>query len=230
VAQTLKSISTHHKQPGDQGHENVATIRQGWQRVRARKGFKEGRLAFVEHYVSCGKCEWCNRANIGHSKIGLAQQSGIDPLRIYVVRAGAAPWGGLAICFFFRGIPSSTVPKGVSAERAGLVTPMGNGVECRCSTANVGYNSTVLIQARAAGAFAGCSICKRRCRAHHRHGTSKDKVRLEAGESLGADYVINVHEEIRWPRIREITAAKGSRLTGCTRRAARSRSCSASKR
>jgi hypothetical protein len=38
------------------------------------------------------------------------------------------------------------VPKGVTAELAGLVTAMANGVEWSLFDGGVGYNSTVLIQ------------------------------------------------------------------------------------
>src|SRR3712207_7683984 len=40
------------------------------------------------------------------------------------------------------------VPKGVSPELAGLVTPMANGIEWSLFDAEVGYNHTVLIQGR----------------------------------------------------------------------------------
>ena len=39
------------------GHENIGIIAKAGREFSARKGFKEGDLVFVEHYVSCGKCE-----------------------------------------------------------------------------------------------------------------------------------------------------------------------------
>ena len=43
------------------GHENIGTIAKAGREFTRRKGFKEGDLVFVEHYVSCGKCEWCHQ-------------------------------------------------------------------------------------------------------------------------------------------------------------------------
>src|ERR1700733_551044 len=40
------------------GHENIGYIAKAGREFTRRKGFKEGDLVFVEHYVSCGKCEW----------------------------------------------------------------------------------------------------------------------------------------------------------------------------
>ena len=42
------------------GHENIGTITKAGSEFTQRKGFKEGDLVFVEHYVICGKCEWCH--------------------------------------------------------------------------------------------------------------------------------------------------------------------------
>ena len=46
--------------PTIMGHENIGYIAKAGREFTARKGFKEGDLVFVEHYVSCGKCEWCH--------------------------------------------------------------------------------------------------------------------------------------------------------------------------
>src|SRR6202011_4899383 len=42
------------------GHENIGTIAKAGREFTRRKGFKEGDLGFVEHYVMCGKCGGCN--------------------------------------------------------------------------------------------------------------------------------------------------------------------------
>ena len=44
--------------PTIMGHENIGTIAKAGREFTRRKGFKEGDLVFVEHYVMCGKCEW----------------------------------------------------------------------------------------------------------------------------------------------------------------------------
>src|SRR5262245_14651791 len=41
------------------GHENIGVIAKAGRDFARRRGFKEGDLVFVEHYVMCGKCEWC---------------------------------------------------------------------------------------------------------------------------------------------------------------------------
>src|SRR5205807_9758056 len=48
------------------GHENIGTIAKAGREFTRRKGFKEGDLVFVEHYVMCGKCEWCHLGQYRH--------------------------------------------------------------------------------------------------------------------------------------------------------------------
>jgi threonine dehydrogenase-like Zn-dependent dehydrogenase len=38
------------------GHENIGYIAKAGAEFTRRKGFKEGDLVFVEHYVMCGRC------------------------------------------------------------------------------------------------------------------------------------------------------------------------------
>src|SRR5437763_390840 len=52
--------------PTIMGHENIGTIAKAGREFTQRKGFKEGDLVFVEHYVSCGKCEWCHAGQYRH--------------------------------------------------------------------------------------------------------------------------------------------------------------------
>ena len=48
------------------GHENIGYIAKAGREFTRRKGFKEGDLVFVEHYVMCGKCEWCHLGQYRH--------------------------------------------------------------------------------------------------------------------------------------------------------------------
>jgi threonine dehydrogenase-like Zn-dependent dehydrogenase len=48
------------------GHENISTIAKAGPEFVRRKGVKEGDLVFVEHYVMCGRCEWCHLGQYRH--------------------------------------------------------------------------------------------------------------------------------------------------------------------
>ena len=88
------------------------------------------------------------------------------------------------------------VPKGVSPELAGIVTPMANGIEWALFDCGVGYNSSVLIQGPGQQGMAQTVACKQAgASCIIVTGTAKDVKRLEVAKKLGADYTINVSEE-----------------------------------
>jgi threonine dehydrogenase-like Zn-dependent dehydrogenase len=102
------------------------------------------------------------------------------------------------------------VPKGVSAELAGLVTPMANGVEWSLFDGGVGYDSTVLIQGPGQQGLSQTVVCKQAgASLIIVTGTTKDRARLEVAKTLGADHVIDVQKEDPLARIKEITGGKG---------------------
>ena len=102
------------------------------------------------------------------------------------------------------------VPKGVSADLAGLVTPMANGVEWSLFDGGVGYNSRVLIQGPGQQGLSQTVICKQAgASLIIVTGTSKDAARLKVAKELGADYVIDVQKEDPLARVKEITGGKG---------------------
>jgi threonine dehydrogenase-like Zn-dependent dehydrogenase len=102
------------------------------------------------------------------------------------------------------------VPKGVSPELAGLVTPMANGVEWSLFDGGVGYNSTVLIQGPGQQGLSQTVICKQAgASLIIVTGTSKDGARMEVAKALGADYAIEVQKEDPLRRIMEITGGRG---------------------
>ena len=102
------------------------------------------------------------------------------------------------------------VPKGVSPELAGLVTPMANGIEWSLFEGQVKYNSTVLIQGPGQQGLSQTVICKQAGAALIIvTGTTKDAARLKVAKELGADYVIDVQKEDPLARIMEITGGKG---------------------
>ena len=194
------------------GHENIGIIAKAGREFVRRKGFKEGDLVFVEHYVSCGKCEWCHAGQYRHCE-NTNWRTNPDAIRYGYTSAEKAPhlWGGFAQYVY---LPWNAVvhhvPKGVSAELAGLVTPMANGVEWSLFDGGVGYNSTVLIQGPGQQGLSQTVICKQAgASLIIVTGTSKDRARLDVAKKLGADHVIDVQKEDPLARIMEITGGKG---------------------
>src|SRR5882757_5580156 len=194
------------------GHENIGTIAKAGREFTRRKGFCEGDLVFVEHYVACGKCEWCHLGQYRHCE-NTDWRYNPDAIRYGYTSAEKAPhlWGGFAQYVY---LPWNAVlhrvPKGVSAELAGLVTPMANGVEWSLFDGGVGYDSTVLIQGPGQQGLSQTVICKQAgASLIIVTGTSKDAARLKVAKELGADYVIDVNKEDPLARIKEITGGKG---------------------
>src|SRR5205085_2020543 len=113
------------------GHENIGVIAKAGREFTRRKGFKEGDLVFVEHYVMCGKCEWCHAGQYRHCE-NTDWRNNPEGIRYGYTSAERAPhlWGGFAQYVY---LPWNAVvhyvPQGVTPELAGLVTPMANGVE-----------------------------------------------------------------------------------------------------
>jgi threonine dehydrogenase-like Zn-dependent dehydrogenase len=198
--------------PTIMGHENIGYIAKAGREFTRRKGFKEGDLVFLEHYVMCGKCEWCHKGEYRHCD-NTNWRTNPDAIRYGYTSDEKAPhlWGGFAQYVY---LPWNAVlhhvPKGVSPELAGLVTPMANGVEWSLFDGEVGYNSTVLIQGPGQQGLSQTVICKQAgASLIIVTGTNKDKARMEVAKKLGADYVINVNEEDPLQRIMEITGGKG---------------------
>jgi threonine dehydrogenase-like Zn-dependent dehydrogenase len=200
------------KDPVIMGHENIGYIAKAGREFTRRKGFKEGDLVFVEHYVMCGKCEWCHKGQYRHCE-NTDWRSNPEGIRYGYTSAARAPhlWGGFAQYVY---LPWNAVvhhvPKGVSPELAGLVTPMANGIEWSLFDGGVGYNSTVLIQGPGQQGLSQTVICKQAgASLIIVTGTSKDEARMEVAKKLGADYVIDVNKEDPLARIMEITGGKG---------------------
>ncbi len=194
------------------GHENIGVIAKAGREFTRRKGFKEGDLVFVEHYVMCGKCEWCHRGEYRHCE-NTDWRNNPEAIRYGYTSAEKAPhlWGGFAHYVY---LPWNAVlhhvPKGVTPELAGLVTPMANGVEWSLFEGGVGYNSTVLIQGPGQQGLSQTVICKQAgASLIIVTGTAKDAKRLAVAKKLGADFVIDISTEDPLARIREITGGKG---------------------
>lgn len=194
------------------GHENIGVIVKAGPEFVARKGFKEGDRVFVEHYVACNKCEWCLQGEYRHCE-NTDWRMNPDSIRYGYSTSNKPPhlWGGFAEYMY---LPWNAVvhkvPDNVSFERAGLVTPMANGIEWALFDCKVGYNSTVLIQGPGQQGLSQVVACKQAgASLIIVTGTSKDAARFEVAKKLGADYVIDVQKENPLKRIQEITKGRG---------------------
>jgi threonine dehydrogenase-like Zn-dependent dehydrogenase len=194
------------------GHENIGYIAKTGSEFTRRQGFKEGDLVFLEHYVSCGQCEWCHLGQYRHCE-NTDWRYNPNAIRYGYTSAEVAPhlWGGFAQYVY---VPWNAVihrvPKGVTPELAGLATPMSNGIEWSLFDGGVGYDSTVLIQGPGQQGLSQTVVCKQAgASLVIVTGTSHDGARMEVAKALGADYVIDVQQEDPLARIKEITGGKG---------------------
>ena len=194
------------------GHENIGYIAKAGQEFMKRKGVKEGDLVFVEHYVPCFSCEWCHNGEYRLCN-GTDWRKNPDAIRFGYTSAERPPhlWGGFAQYMY---LPWNSVihkvPRGVTPELAGVVTPMANGIQWALLDCAVGYDSRVLIQGPGQQGLSQTVACKQAgASLIIITGTSKDKARLDVALKLGADYAINVDEEDPRERIQEITSGEG---------------------
>src|SRR3954470_738343 len=194
------------------GHENIGYIAKCGSEFTRRKGFREGDLVFVEHYVMCGKCEWCTIGQYRHCE-NTDWRNNPEAIRYGYTSAERPPhlWGGFAQYMY---LPWNSVvhhvPKGVTPELAGLVTPMANGVEWSLFDGGVGYDSTVLIQGPGQQGLSQVVACKQAgASLIVVTGTSKDRARLELARELGADVVVDVQTEDPLAAVLDATKGKG---------------------
>lgn len=194
------------------GHENVGVIARAGRVFAERQGVAEGDRVFVEHYVPCRRCAWCHLGQYRHCE---ATDWRTNPdARRYGYTTSDNPfhlWGGFAGYLY---LPWNAVlhkvPDGVSAELAGVVTPMSNGIEWALFEAGVGYDSTVLIQGPGQQGLSQVVACKQAgASLIIVTGTTRDAARLELATTLGADHVIDVRTEDPLSRIMDITGGRG---------------------
>jgi threonine dehydrogenase-like Zn-dependent dehydrogenase len=194
------------------GHENVGRIYKAGKVFLERKGLKEGDLVFLEHYLPCMQCEWCHQGEYRHCT-ATDWHHNPGAIRYGYTTAEIAPhlWGGFAKYLY---LPWNAVlhkvPDNVSAELAGISTPLANGVQWTLFEAGIGYGAKVLIQGP--GQQGLCQVVTAKQAGADLiiiSGTSKDKARLEVAKALGADVVIDVQQEDVLERIKEATGGKG---------------------
>jgi threonine dehydrogenase-like Zn-dependent dehydrogenase len=194
------------------GHENVGTIVSAGKSFVTRHGLGEGDRVFVEHYVGCYRCEWCRAGQYQHCE-NTDWRTNPDARRYGYTTADNAPhlWGGFAQYMY---LPWNAVvhrvPDSVTADLAGIVTPLSNGIEWALKDCGVGYDSTVLIQGPGQQGLSQVVACKQAgASLVVVTGTSRDRARLELAKTLGADAVIDVTTEDPRERVRELTAGRG---------------------
>ncbi|MCW2682080.1 MAG: alcohol dehydrogenase GroES domain protein [Frankiales bacterium] len=194
------------------GHENVGVIAKAGASFLERKGLQEGDRVFVEHYVGCFHCAWCHAGEYRHCEL-TDWRTNPDARRYGYTPAGnpGTLWGGFAQYMYLPwNAVTHKVPTGVSAELAGLVTPLSNGIEWALNAGGVGYASTVLIQGPGqqglsqvvASQQAGASLIIVT-------GTTRDAPRLALAQELGAHAVIDVQSEDALTRVLELTGGTG---------------------
>jgi threonine dehydrogenase-like Zn-dependent dehydrogenase len=194
------------------GHENIGIIERAGTKFTERHGLVDGDRAFVEHYIGCYRCEWCHLGEYRHCE---ATDWRTNPdARRYGYTTSDNPyhlWGGFAQYMY---LPWNAVvhkvPDNVTAELAGIVTPMSNGIEWTLVDGGVGYNTTVLIQGPGQQGLSQIVTAKQAgASLIIVTGTTRDAARLELAKTLGADHVIDVGTEDPLDRIMDITRGKG---------------------
>jgi threonine dehydrogenase-like Zn-dependent dehydrogenase len=194
------------------GHENVGLIARAGSEFSRRQGVAVGDRVFVEHYVPCMRCVWCRAGEYRHCE---ATDWRTNPrARRYGYTSAENEfhlWGGFARYLF---LPWNAVlhklPEAVTADLAGIATPLSNGIEWALFDGGVGYDSSVLIQGPGQQGLAQVVACKQAgASLIIVTGTPRDAARLELARTLGADHVIDVQQADPVERVRDITGGGG---------------------
>ena len=199
-------------EPVIMGHENVGVIAKAGAKFKERKGVDEGDRVFVEHYLPCFKCEWCHLGEYRHCW-ATDWRDNPEGLRYGYTPEARPPhlWGGFAQYMY---LPWNAVihkvPGSVSAELAGIATPLSNGIEWALFDCHVGFNTSVLIQGPGQQGLSQVVACKQAgASLIIVTGTTKDAARMDVAKALGADFLIDVQQEDPLERIREISGGNG---------------------
>ena len=164
------------------GHENVGTIARRGREVQAAARRRRGRPRLRRALRRLLQLRVVPHRRVpalrGHR---LADQPRRPPLRLHLVGEPRHLWGGFSQYMY---LPWNAVlhkvPDGVTAELAGLVTPLSNGIEWALFAAGVGYAATVLIQGPGQQGLSQVVACKQAGASKIIvTGTTRDKARLD---------------------------------------------------
>jgi threonine dehydrogenase-like Zn-dependent dehydrogenase len=200
------------RDPVIMGHENVGTIERAGRKFVDLHGLGEGDRVFVEHYVACHRCEWCRLGEYRHCE---ATDWRTNPdARRYGYTSCEKPyhlWGGFAQYMYLPwNCVVHRVPDGVSAELAGIATPLSNGIEWALHDTKVGFMTSVLIQGPGQQGLSQVVACKQAGAAPILvTGTARDAARLQLAQALGADHTIDVDAEDALEHVLELTGGAG---------------------
>jgi threonine dehydrogenase-like Zn-dependent dehydrogenase len=194
------------------GHENIGVIEEAGARFAELHGVGEGDRVFVEHYVPCWRCEWCHKGEYRHC-LGTDWRVNPDARRYGYTSADNEHhlWGGFAQYLYLPwNAITHKVPDNVSAELAGIVTPMSNGIEWALFDAGIGYSSTVLIQGPGQQGLSQVVACKQAGASQIIvTGTSRDGARMQLAKTLGADATVDVQREDALEKVMDLTGGRG---------------------
>jgi threonine dehydrogenase-like Zn-dependent dehydrogenase len=205
------------------GHENVGVIARAGRDFVKRHDVGEGDRVFVEHYVGCYHCAWCHAGEYRHCE-NTDWRTNPDARRYGYTSAEHPPhlWGGFAQYLY---LPWNAVlhkvPDGVTAELAGLVTPLSNGIEWALLAAGVGYADTVLIEGPGQQGLSQVVACKQAGASKIIiSGTTRDRARLDLALELGADAAIDIEQADPREAVMDLTGGRGvDFVLDCTSRA-----------
>jgi threonine dehydrogenase-like Zn-dependent dehydrogenase len=194
------------------GHENIGVVAEAGPQFVERHGVEVGDRLFVEHYVGCFRCAWCRAGQYQHCEATDWRTNPVARRYGYTSAENAYHlWGGFAEYMYLPwNAVTHRVPDGVSAELAGIVTPLANGIEWALFDTGVGYDSAVLIQGPGQQGLSQVVACKQAgASLIVVTGTGKDTARLELALALGADHVIDIQTDNPADRLRELTGGAG---------------------
>jgi threonine dehydrogenase-like Zn-dependent dehydrogenase len=210
-------------QPVIMGHENVGTIVEAGEKFTRLHGVGVGDRIFVEHYVGCYHCEWCRIGEFRHCEATDWRTNTAARRYGYTsIHHPGTLWGGFSEYMY---LPWNAVvhrvPDGVTAELAGLVTPLSNGIEWALRSAGVGYSDTVLIQGPGQQGLSQVVACKQAGASQIIiTGTTRDKARLDLALELGADLAVDILVQDPYEAVMAATSGRGvDFVLDCTSRA-----------